>query len=119
MSVLTHTDFDDVGAVFTDVARVLRPRGRFVYAGVHPCFVHPWIDRTVEPNRLHAGYRREGWAADDPGFGVGIRPRVGVNHRTLAGLLNAVLSADLTIGEVVEPGGPDYPVLLALRTRRR
>src|SRR5262249_10651486 len=38
-STFTHTDFDDFAAAVAEAWRVLRPRGRFVYIGNHPCFV--------------------------------------------------------------------------------
>jgi ubiquinone/menaquinone biosynthesis C-methylase UbiE len=38
ISILTHTDFDDVKRVFSEAARVLRRGGTFAYLNVHPCF---------------------------------------------------------------------------------
>lgn len=116
VSVLTHTDFDDAAAAFAEAARVLRGDGRFVYVGVHPCFVSPAAEpRRNEPPVLHPGYRRAGWWDDAPGI---IRSRVGVNHLPLAQLLDAVLDAGLRLQHVEEPGEGDYPVLLALRATR-
>ncbi len=121
-SILTHTDFEDASAVFAEVARVLRPGGRFVYVGVHPCFVSPTVERrTGEPHLLHPGYRRRGWWHDAPGFRFGregLRGRVGVNHLPLADFLNAILDTGLRLDHVEEPGEDDYPLLLALRAIR-
>jgi hypothetical protein len=37
-----HTDVEDFAAIVREVARCLRSGGRFIYLGVHPCFVLPW-----------------------------------------------------------------------------
>ena len=114
VSVLTHTDFDDLETAFAEAMRVLRPGGRLVYVGTHPCFVTPFTDRSSSPIQLHPGYRSVGWHAAGPGFGIGIRPRVGANHATLEGLASAVLDAGLRLDRLVEPGEDDYPILLGL-----
>jgi SAM-dependent methyltransferase len=116
VSILTHTDFDDLAGSFQEAARVLRPGGRFVYVGIHPCFVGPSVERPVDgPPLLHPGYRRTGWRAGARGE---VRERVGVNHVPLAGLLSAVLDAGIRLEQIEEPAGDDYPLLLALRGRR-
>jgi SAM-dependent methyltransferase len=121
-SLVTHTDFEDAAAVFAETARVLRPGGRLVYVGVHPCFVAPTVERRVdEPHLLHPGYRRRGWWHDAPGFRLGregVRGRAGVNHLPLADFLNAVLDAGLRPERFEEPGEDDYPLLLAFRAYR-
>src|SRR5215208_4949484 len=43
ISILTHTDLDDVTASFSEVRRVIRAGGSFVYLGVHPCFGSPFV----------------------------------------------------------------------------
>jgi SAM-dependent methyltransferase len=119
VSVLTHTDFDDPGSVFAEVHRVLRPGGRFVYVGSHPCFVAPSVERfRVEVPVLHPGYSRRGWWFTSPAFGDGIRPRVGVNHLPLADFLNVLLQSGLTLVEFGEPGDDDYPYFLSLRATK-
>lgn len=122
VSLVTHTDFEDATAVFAEAARVLRPGGRLVYVGVHPCFVAPTVERrTDEPHLLHPGYRRRGWWHDAPGFRLGregVRGRAGVNHLPLADFLNAVVEAGLHPERFEEPGEDDYPLLLALGARR-
>jgi SAM-dependent methyltransferase len=115
VSVLTHTDFDHPATVFSEVHRVLRPGGRFVYVGTHPCFVAPSVERAgLLTPVLHPGYRVRGWWFTSPAFGEGIRPRVGVNHLPLSDFLNIVLAAGLLPLEFHEPGEDDYPYFLAL-----
>ncbi len=117
--LLTHTDLDDPERAFAEAYRVLRAGGRFVHVGTHPCFVTPFVERTpAGVHTLHPGYRRRGWTAAGPGFGQGIRPRVGVNHLPLADLIQAILNSGLTLTHVEEPGDDDYPFLLALVARR-
>jgi SAM-dependent methyltransferase len=119
VSVLTHTDFDDPEGAFAAAARVLRPGGRLVYVGTHPCFVTPHVQRSpAGAHLLHPGYRRRGWHHRGPGFGQGIRPRVGVNHLPLADLVGALLAGGLTLRQLREPGEDDYPLLLALVLER-
>jgi SAM-dependent methyltransferase len=119
VSLLTHTDLDDPDGAFTEAARVLRPGGRLVYVGPHPCFVTPFVERRPTGGHLlHPSYRQRGWKRHGPGFGQGIRPRVGVNHLPLADLIGAVLGSGLTLKRLEEPGDHDYPFLIALALER-
>jgi SAM-dependent methyltransferase len=121
VSVLTHTDFDDLGTVIAEVHRVLRAGGTFAYVGVHPCFASPLVEpREDGPTLLHPGYREEGWQriSRDPEK-PGIRARVGVNHITLASLLNATLAAGFTLTEISEPGATDPPLFFGFRAVKR
>jgi SAM-dependent methyltransferase len=116
-SILTHTDFDDVGAVFREVHRILRTGGTFAYVGVHPCFASPSVEpREDGPALLHPGYREAGWqhVSRDPEK-PGIRARVGINHLPLAALLNAALESGLALTELAEPGDTDPPLFLGFR----
>jgi hypothetical protein len=47
-------------------------------------------------------------------MGQGIRPRVGVRHRTLAALVNPVMAAGLTLSRLTEPADGPTPDLLVL-----
>ncbi|MDQ5821794.1 MAG: class I SAM-dependent methyltransferase [Actinomycetota bacterium] len=119
VSILTHTDLDYVERAFAEASRVLRPGGAFVYLGVHPCFGSPFVKRGEGPAPvLHPGYRRAGWhrLPPDPA-GTQIRARVGINHVTLAGLLNAIVGSGLAISHVEEPGDDDPPLFLAVCAR--
>lgn len=48
-----------------------------------------------------------------PGMGEGIRPRVGVHHRTLTDVLMALPAAGLTLETLQELGPATFPDLLA------
>ena len=121
ISILTHTDFDDAGAAFTEAARVLRPGGVFVYAGVHPVFASPFALPQEDGTTVFVpGYRERRWHTvsrypDRPG----IRSRVGVNHLPLAELFNAVLGTGLVLTRVDEPRAEDPPLTIALRAEKR
>jgi SAM-dependent methyltransferase len=115
---LGHTDVPDYAAVVAEVARALRPGGRFVHVGVHPCFCGAFADRG-QPGRvvLGPGYARrvrsfEGWSPR------GVRSRVGAWHLPLADLIGTLLKAGLTLVEVVEDGPEGLPDLLAIGARK-
>lgn len=104
-----HTDLEDFAAVVSHVARCLRPRGRFIYAGLHPCFIGPFVNRTSESaeHRLQflPGYGSVGWARRGSGDGSGPGGRVGFHHKTLSSFLGAIASSGLRIRDVREFSG--------------
>ena len=117
-----HTDVERFDEVIAEVGRVLRPGGRFVYVGVHPCFVGPHIDPVTLSDgslSLTEGYRPARWSPpeefDTPRYSVsGIRRRVGAHHLPLADLLGSVIGAGLAIDTVVERGDGLVPWRLGL-----
>jgi SAM-dependent methyltransferase len=120
VSILTHTDFDDVGLAFREVSRVLKPRGTFAYVGVHPCFGSPFVEPRADALALlHPGYREAGWqhVSRDPAV-PGIRTRVGINHRPLPELLNAAADSGLTLTRFEEPGFTDPPLFFGFRASK-
>lgn len=110
-----HTDVEDFAAVVLDVARCLSPGGRFIYLGLHPCFVGPFVYRMAEHEDLAlsfvTGYGTVGWADRASGDGSRIAGRVGFHHKTLAGFLAAFAEAGLGISAVREFSVPGHPVL--------
>src|SRR5690606_36656815 len=90
--------------------RCLRPGGRLVYVGLHPCFTGPFVDRTSEAQdgtlTFGSGYGDVGWARRGSGDSTGLWSRVGGHHKTLAGLVGAFAGAGLAIRDLRElPGG--------------
>jgi SAM-dependent methyltransferase len=122
-SAFTHTDMDDFAAVVHEAARVLTPAGRFVYLGVHPCFVGPhsqFVEAKGVPV-LHPGYHVRGRYTEAPGISpAGLRRKVGAVHMTLDELLRTFLDAGLRIDAFAETTSPHriYPHWLALRAAR-
>ena len=120
LSAFTHTDVDDFAAVAGEAVRVLRPGGRLVYLGPHPCFVGPhsqFVEARGVPG-LHPGYGAPGRYTDGPGISpTGLRAKVGAVHLPLGDLLQTFLHAGLRIEAFEEPicAGREYPHWLALR----
>ena len=120
VSMFTHTDVEDFAALVRESARVLRPGGRLVYLGVHPCFVGPHAfvhDRDVP--ELHAGYRDTSYRREAPGiWGEGLRAKVGATHLPLGLFVQTFLDAGFALERFEEPEGREYPHVVALRARR-
>ena len=110
-----HTDVEDFAAVVSEVARCLRPGGRFVYLGTHPCFVGPFVYRMTEHEDLTlsfaTGYGDAGWADRGSGDGSMIGGRVGFHHKTLATFLRAFAAAGLIIRAAREFSAGGHAVL--------
>lgn len=106
LMVWISTDVDDLAAVVREAVRVLRPGGRAVFLGAHPCFMGPHIEYREDGGRLiHPTYRLAAWHPRQPWWtgGAGLRNRVGMRHVPLAEFLHAFLDAGLTVERVVEP----------------
>lgn len=121
ISILTHTDFDDLSAALVEAFRVLQPGSRFVYLGVHPCFANPFVARAAAADiddavaLIRPGYRAAGWQfMPSERAATQIRARVGINHVPLSDFLNAFVSAGFSIARLEEPGTDDPPVFLAV-----
>lgn len=75
--------------------------------GTHACFVGPFSSYlAADPPVQHPGYRDIGWTMDAPGFGDGLRRRVGVRPEGLRGRLESLYCC---IGEYDIVGIGDFP----------
>ncbi|MBL7488507.1 class I SAM-dependent methyltransferase [Frankia sp. AgB1.9] len=118
--IMTSTDFDELAPVFAEAHRVLRPGGRLVVVGAHPCFGGVFVERDGQGTcTVHPGYRRHQRVEHHPLLGDGIRSRVGVVNVPLPTLLNALTGAGLVLGETAEDDGDaPIPELLGLAVTR-
>lgn len=115
-TVMTATDFDDLGEVICEAARVLAPGGRLVVVTAHPCFGGSFVTREQDGAvTVHPGYRQVRRIEEHPLLGDGIRSRVGTVNVPLAHLFQAILHAGLQISGVQEDRGPaEVPHLLGV-----
>jgi SAM-dependent methyltransferase len=121
-ATFVHTDFDDFAGALAEVLRVLRPGGRFVYVGNHPCFVGATQEHAATgPPVLHPGYRRAGrWdAGEAPGTTPeGWRARLGsFMHLPLGAFLSAFAGFTLVACEELDDGF-EYPKTIAVAARK-
>lgn len=117
-SNLAINDVDDLPGFMSSVARVLRPGGWFVFAGMHPCFYSPHtrLEQGGETG-VATTYFDEGrwWRPKNvPSGPVG---KLGHQHRTLSTLINTVAEAGLLLEHVEEVGPEDRGVPLVLVVR--
>jgi SAM-dependent methyltransferase len=117
LTVMVHTDLPEYAPVLAEAHRVLRPGGRFVHVGVHPCFCGGFADRTdpaavvIRPGYLDGSWTTDSWTDQ------GVRDKVGATHVPLAELLNGVLAAGFVLESVTEGAAPT-PVVLSARWRK-
>ena len=118
IAVMVHTDMPGYAVIVAEAARVLRPGGRFVHVGVHPCFCGGFADRgdpaatVIRPGYLDAGrWTKDSWTSD------GVRDKVGATHWPLPDLLRMMTDAGLVLERFAEGGAPT-PTTFSLRARK-
>ena len=109
---LALMDIPRLDATFRAISRVLKPGGWFAFLITHPCFAAPHARLWTRPDGSMSweirSYFVEGfWRSEDSG---NLCARVGAHHRTLSTYVNTLVSAGLTIKNVIEPQ-PTDPML--------
>ncbi len=102
-------DIDDLHSAADAVERVTAPGGWFVLTIFHPCF--PGTETQRSSWMPDHGYSHEGWWITD---GVGVRGRVGANHRMLSTYMNAFTTRRFRLTEMWESDRP-LPFLVSAR----
>jgi 2-polyprenyl-3-methyl-5-hydroxy-6-metoxy-1,4-benzoquinol methylase len=102
-------DIDDLAGAVRTAATTVKPGGWFAWSINHPAF--PGIEHVRSSWPTGGSYFDEGlWFTD----GVGVRGRVGANHRTLSTYLGTCIAAGFVLEAVDEPPwrlSPDHPAL--------
>lgn len=111
--VLCHTDTADYASVCREAARILRPGGRFVHVGVHPCFTGAFADRSHRGRVVVSGDYWDRRHRFDGGSPDGVRARVGARHLPVSDLINAITGAGLRLRTTSEAGTP-VPALFSV-----
>jgi len=106
---LVFEHIDAVDAALSEVARVLRPGGRFVFCLNHPLLQTPgsgWIDdQILDPPEQYwriGPYLTEQATIEEVEKGVFIR----FVHRPLGRYVNAMIDVGLTLERMIEPAPP-------------
>ena len=109
VACLVFEHIDEVDAAIAEVARVLRPGGRFCFFLNHPLLQTPdsgWIDdQVMEPPEQYwriGPYLPEAETLEEVELGVRIR----FIHRPLSRYVNALASNGLLVERMVEPAPP-------------
>jgi 2-polyprenyl-3-methyl-5-hydroxy-6-metoxy-1,4-benzoquinol methylase len=94
------SDIDDLDGAIAAISGVLRPRGRFAFSILHPCFGG---GKDISGSWPTTGtYYDEGrWTAEDARSTL--RRQVGASHRMLSTYLTTLRRNDLWLDQIAEP----------------
>jgi len=98
-------DIPDLQAVYSNVRRILKPMGRFVFTITHPCFQSPHAETLINEDQFDGrrivSYASEGhWRSTNSS---GIRGQVGAHHRTVSTYVNGLIGKGFLIQHMAEP----------------
>jgi SAM-dependent methyltransferase len=106
---LVYEHVDAIDEALAEVARVLRPGGRFVLFLNHPLLQTPdsgmIIDHMIEPPETYwriGAYLREAVTVEEVQKGVMVR----FVHRPLSRYLNAMIETGIDLAQLLEPAPP-------------
>lgn len=120
VSSWTSTDVERFDWMLAETARVLQPRGQFLFYGVHPCFNGP-TSRAAQIAAAWCTPPTERPSATPPhcGGAEGIRVKAGgMRHLPLADFINAFSEAGLLIERVREPDEEPVPYAIVVAARK-
>ena len=107
--VLVYEHIDTLEESFAEVARVLRPGGRFVLVLNHPLFQTPnsglIVDHMIDPPETYwrvGSYLHETATVEEVSKGVHVR----FVHRPLSRYLNEMIAAEIDLVALLEPAPP-------------
>ena len=109
VACLVYEHIDALDESFGEVARVLRPGGRFVLIINHPLLQTPnsgmIVDHMIDPPETYwriGAYLRETATIEEVNKGVHVR----FVHRPLSRYLNAMIAAGIDVAVMLEPAPP-------------
>ncbi len=89
----------DLQLVYSEIARILKPGGVYIFYDVHP-FQRPWKDQVQPLEMVKSYWSRDSLESDCNKIFVTF-------HWTLADILNALIESGLTIRKVIESAAAD------------
>ncbi|MDR1507497.1 MAG: class I SAM-dependent methyltransferase [Treponema sp.] len=103
-STYTTGEYADLQGVLNEIARVLKPGGRYIEITTHPCFNGGYAETQKDGSVIvRPGYQRIHYL-EPSHFNSTIRGRVGAWNRPLEEEINVILKAGLQIARISESG---------------
>ena len=113
-TTFTTTEYDDLQGVINEIYRVLKPGGKYIEIGTHPCFNGGYAEHQADGSvLLRPGYRSSHYLKPSH-FNSHVRGRVGAWNRSLEEVLNTILIAGFRLERIAEDGEKDIPDILGI-----